>query len=840
MKEFIWGNIRVQILSCDIMRIECAENGAFCDGNTYFIPDRSQFFGYDGEIERTDDGAVISVADMRLFLPKSGKTDGITLSRDGAVVWKCKRSRNSGELPPPDKTPNVFALTDSPRITIPDRGYRVGAKFEVEKSARDVYLLVCGGDRKKLRELFVSLTGRPEMVRLSTLGFWNSRYFKYDDKTAREMIDKHIELGIPLDNMVIDTDWRKASDRGIGYEIDDALFPDMKGFFDYAHSRGVEIMFNDHPEPVEGTVSVFDEREIEYRESNLRALLELGLDYWWYDRNWRTKLKSPVAPKIAPESLGMYVFHAVTEQTFKDAAGGGAHRRPIIMANVDNVMNGNYMGINDSATHRYSIQWTGDIGSDFESLGAEISSLIRAQNNCIAYINSDCGGHIGNPTKQEYIRWMQFGALSPVLRPHCTNSVTRFREPWAYDNETLNIVREYIKMRYRLLPVLYKSAYENYSKGSPLLTPIGYEYPDDKKAAKNKDEYFFGKGILVAPLHGPQAQKLKQFNYLSPVKATFFDGIEHKGEPLWNTEYPKLDLFWSDEQPSDAVPMYYFSAIFETDVLFDRDVELIVESDDGVTVYVDGHMTLEDRSFHAAAKMSAGMLKAGTPHHLKIYYFQGGGNASISLYYNPSDSKWGMNERLVYLPQGEYIDVFNGSIHAGGRTAYNKCTLSELPIYVKAGSVIPLLKSAQNTKQLDFGDVTYDFYPSKSEEYSDYLYEDDGATVAYKNGDVRISPFGARYDESRHTVCLTLEKSRGKYDDGARKRHVTIRYHLLGELKNVEKVTVDGNEVQFEKISKYMGAFPFSTDGGAPDGDILVVKFEHELDKDSEILFHIK
>lgn len=61
------------------------------------------------------------------------------------------------------------------------------------------------------------------------------------------MILEHEKHNIPLDNMVIDTDWRKASDRGIGYEIDTSLFPDMSGFFAFAHKNDVHIMFNDHP-----------------------------------------------------------------------------------------------------------------------------------------------------------------------------------------------------------------------------------------------------------------------------------------------------------------------------------------------------------------------------------------------------------------------------------------------------------------------------------------------------------------------------------------------------------------------------------------------------------------
>lgn len=76
-------------------------------------------------------------------------------------------------------------------------------------------------------------------------------------------------------------------------------------FFAFAHKNDVDIMFNDHPEPLEGAKNVFSLEEIKYRKDNLSRLMELGLDYWWYDRNWTTKLISPTK-HISPETLGDY------------------------------------------------------------------------------------------------------------------------------------------------------------------------------------------------------------------------------------------------------------------------------------------------------------------------------------------------------------------------------------------------------------------------------------------------------------------------------------------------------------------------------------------------------
>ena len=137
----------------------------------------------------------------------------------------------------------------------------------------------------------MELTGKPELVRLSTLGGWNSKYYAYTEEEAKQVILDYEKHNVPLDVMVIDTDWRSC-ENGWGYDINTNLFPNMKRFLDFAHEHGVEIMFNDHPEPVNGA-HVFKPEEIEYREKNLQSLMEKGLDIWWYDRNWTTSIISP-------------------------------------------------------------------------------------------------------------------------------------------------------------------------------------------------------------------------------------------------------------------------------------------------------------------------------------------------------------------------------------------------------------------------------------------------------------------------------------------------------------------------------------------------------------------
>jgi len=837
MEQFTYGKVRVQLFREEIVHIEYENRGKFCDENTFFIPNKTNY--ENNEVAYSENDGVICFGEYELYISPNAKSlSGIRLEKNGKKVYTYKKLKNSGELPALDKTPEVFAISDSPRIIVPEGGYSANAKgkFKVTENVQDIYLLLCGKDAKKLRKLYVELTGRCELVRLSTLGGWNSKYYAYNEEEAKQLIFDYEKHDVPLDVMVIDTDWRSC-EHGWGYDINTKLFPDMKRFLDFAHSHGVEVMFNDHPEPVDGK-RVFDPEEIAYREKNLQSLMEKGLDIWWYDRNWSSNLVSPTK-NIRWETFGLYLFTDVTKHYWQKVAGSEEiYRRPVIMGNVVNVANGCYQGILDSASHRFSIQWTGDIQSEPESLAQEIANLIKCGNNGIAYANADCGGHLGNPNKDGFIRWMQFGVLSPVFRPHCTNYVVRFREPWAYDEETLNIVRDYNKLRYRLLPVIYKNAYENYISGQPIFKSLAYEYPADKKAAKLNDEYMLGNDILIKPIAGGTPQIIEKRNFTKPVKATYYDGTELKGDPIATAEYDNLDIVLNHTSPKKGVPVYYFSARFETEIKFEKDVELIVRSDDGCTVWIDGEKVFEDKTLHSAMNFPLRALEGGKPHKIEIEYFQAGGEAAIALCYY--DMKPDDNKTAIYLPEGKWIDVFDGKIYSGGKLVWKEYGLREMPLFVRLGALIPLAYEAHNTKEQKWNKLVYDFYPCKEASDSGYLYEDDTETTAYRLGQFRESAYEAHYSENENAFVINLHAAKGKFNGEKcfENREITVKYHLLKGADSVKKVTVNGVEVGFVKAKKNRFAFPLNTDQNAPDGGVLSVPLKIDVSKEYEIKFY--
>lgn len=831
----IFNDIRISFLGEDILRIERKYKGKFCDDRTFFIPDRLQF-GCEGRAYSLNEN-VLCFGEYELCLPEGKGLRGLRLEKNGKRVYTYKRIANSGELPPPQKTPEVFAVADNPRIIVPEGGYSAERKgeYSVQENVEDIYLLFSEKDAKKLRRLYVKLTGRCELVRLSTLGGWNSKYYAYNEEEAKQLILDYERYGVPLDNMVIDTDWRQAKD-GWGYDVNERLFPDMKRFLAFAHEHNVEIMFNDHPEPVDGA-DVFAPREIAYREQNLQSLMQMGLDTWWYDRNWHTHLISPTK-KVQWETFGLYLFHDITKNYYRKISGSReVYRRPVIMGNVVDINNGDYFGISDSASHRYSIQWTGDIASMACTLAQEVENLVRCSENCIPYMNSDCGGHTGNPDKEQFIRWMQYGTLSPVFRPHCTNSVKRFREPWLYDEETLNIVRDYNFLRYRLLPYLYARAFEAYRTGEGMFHSLALDFPDDRRAAR-RDEYLFGNDLLVAPVCGVIPMRLEKSNYTAPVSVRFYNGIGAEGDVIATSVWDTVYLNLHHEPPVEGVPVYDFSARISTKIKFEKSVRLYIKNDDGATVFIDGKCVLEDNDTHSAMMSPLVDLTPNEEHSVEIKYFQAGGEAFLGLYAAEIADE---NEKEIYLPAGKWMDVFDGKIYRGRRTVRKSYGLYAMPLFVRLGALIPLAENAMNTKEQSWKKLAFDFYPDKESSDRGFVYEDDGETTAYRSGAYSKSNYSAEFiaEENAFAVYFRATERGFEGDRAVDRREVLLKYHLLKDTLRVARVCINGEETPFERHAKSR-AFPLNAGKTAPDRAVLSINFVMDTAKDYEIKFYLE
>ena len=506
---FVVGPVRVQPLGPYLVRIETRGPRGFEDRETFTVADRA---GEPVAVQewRGAGETAVATAHYRVVVPENAAGLAGVRVEDAAGATLCELSGallGKKFLPAPSALPAVWVLGDAPRVVPPawgalpppDGAADATSGWDLANDAPDVYVFFPrAAGYARFRADFLRLTGGIPLVPLYALGLWYSRYYAYGEDTALATIDRFRAEGIPLDVFVADTDWRVGA--SCGYAVNPALFPDMARFVRQAHARQVRVMLNDHPEP-KGK-SALDPEELRFRRDGLVSLLEQGVDLWWFDRNWHTHLQAP-APGLEKEVWGMRLYRDV-------ARGFRPDRRPLILSNVDGINNGRRDAPSHPAAHRFPVWWTGDTCAEWNYLRLGVSNAVDGGLvSLLPYVHEDLGGHHGQPDPELYVRFMQFGAFSPVARIHCTTQVHRY--PWAYGADVARIVGDYFRLRYRLLPLLYSAAYEAHRSGTPLLRRCDLEWPEFPEAA-DPAQYLLGDDLLVAPIleparHGAEAER---------------------------------------------------------------------------------------------------------------------------------------------------------------------------------------------------------------------------------------------------------------------------------------------------------------------------------------------
>ena len=668
-EEITLGKIRVQLLSDTLVRLEQAMTGnKFQDKASFAVVNRDDWYQVPYTKEVDGDNTLIKTANYTVVLPTNAANlnNAKILDAEGNELWHYETKTESQIfLPSPSDELNSWYFTDNPRVIPSDAGYTEDGLsaarngWVTDRTGNDCFVFLPQGDYDTFLKDWIELTGRSEMVTMDMLGYWDSRYYEYTEASALKQIDDYVKRGYSIDVLVIDTDWRDASS-GIGYEVNERLFPDMARFLERAHEKGVTIMFNDHPEPVSGTNNLLDAEEIEYRTDSLTMILSMGLDYWWYDRNWSVALKQ-VENGLSLYTTGMYAFQWITNEYYeslvKEDAVDEYARRALIMTNVDGIWNGEMTDPTEVAAHRYSIQWTGDITTDATALKKEFYNMIYGGAEMgIPYMSSDIGGHTGGDVSDDmYVRWMQYGALSTICRVHCTKPFSRM--PWLFGDTAEAVTKEYVGMRYRLMPLYYSLARENYDTGLPVMRRLDFNYPQYAESDRN-DQYLLGDYILVAPING------RAINEFSPstlsadgnqgLKVEFFKNKTLSGTAAY-TGYD-TDLFkdWGEGGPSEiGGQSETFSVRYPGKLTPDRDYVIGVFADDGVKVWIDNELVIDGWRVYDTY-MTSKSLEKGKTYDIKIEYFEDGGKAHYSFGWIADADH---DERTVFLPEGTWMDV---------------------------------------------------------------------------------------------------------------------------------------------------------------------------------------
>ncbi len=155
-----------------------------------------------------------------------------------------------------------------------------------------------------------------------------------------------------------------------------------------------------------------------------------------------------------------------------------------------------------AGVQKYSAVWTGDNHSLWEHLEMSLPMLCNLGLSGVAFVGADIGGFAGNATPELFARWMQVGMLYPFMRGHSMIG-TNQHEPWEFGTEVEDICRQYIELRYQLLPYIYNLFWEAATTGVPILRPLLYHYSCDAKTYELYDQVLLGESLMAAPVYRP-------------------------------------------------------------------------------------------------------------------------------------------------------------------------------------------------------------------------------------------------------------------------------------------------------------------------------------------------
>ena len=366
-------------------------------------------------------------------------------------------------------------------------------------------LLKGKADTIKVTAQGVGQAGKSVLPPRYALGAWWSRYWAYHDQELRDLVGEFNHEALPLDVLVVDMDWHTPN-TWTGYTWNRDLFPDPPAFLQWVHAQGLHVTLNLHP--ADG-VQALEERypdfaramgldhqngqPIPFRPGDrqfMRHYFELlhhpleddGVDFWWMD--WQQGQQSDIA--------GLDPLPWLNHLHFMDATRRG--QRPMFFSR--------YGGL---GSHRYYFGFSGDTYPTWETLAFQPYFTATAANVGFGWWSHDIGGHYNAVEPELYVRWVQFGALSPALRLHSTNNPAADRRPWGFTPEVLEATRAAFHLRYQLVPYLYSAAWHTQQSGLALCLPMYYHHPELDEAYVARDQYYFGPDMIAAPITAPAA-----------------------------------------------------------------------------------------------------------------------------------------------------------------------------------------------------------------------------------------------------------------------------------------------------------------------------------------------
>lgn len=386
------------------------------------------------------------------------------------------------------------------------------------------YFFFNGPTMKDVLMRYTDLSGKPALPAPWTFGLWLSTSFttNYDEETVMSFIDGMLNRGIPLRTFHFDCFWMKGF-HWSDFVWDEKVFPDPAGMLSRIKAKGLNICVWINPyigqesvlfaegtekgyfvkrpngdvwqwdmwQPGMALVDFTNPAACKWYQDKLEALLDMGVDCFKTDFGERIPVNCVYHDGSDPEKMHNFYTYLYNKTVFDLLERKRGKGEAVLFARSATV-----------GGQRFPVHWGGDCWSDYVSMEESLRGGLSLLMSGFGFWAHDIGGFEHTSTADVYKRWVAFGLLSSHSRLHGSQS---YRVPWLYDEEAVDVVRTFTRLKASLMPYLYKTSIDTSRSGVPTMRSMVLEYTEDRNCWYLDKQYMLGDNLLVAPIFNDQS-----------------------------------------------------------------------------------------------------------------------------------------------------------------------------------------------------------------------------------------------------------------------------------------------------------------------------------------------
>ncbi|VVT55634.1 alpha-xylosidase (EC [Kosakonia radicincitans] len=391
-------------------------------------------------------------------------------------------------------------------------------QFSVEGEHLE-YFVIDGPTPQAVLDRYTRFTGRPALPPAWSFGLWLTTSFttNYDETTVNSFIDGMAERQLPLHVFHFDCFWMKAF-QWCDFEWDSLTFPDPAGMMKRLKARGLKICVWINPyigqkSPVfrelkekgyllkrpDGSLWQWDKWQpglaiydftnpeaCQWYADKLKGLVAMGVDCFKTDFGERIPTDVAWHNGACPQKMHnhyAYIYNELVWNVLKETLG---EQEAVLFARSASV-----------GAQQFPVHWGGDCYANYESMAESLRGGLSIGLSGFGFWSHDIGGFENTAPAHVYKRWCAFGLFSSHSRLHGSKS---YRVPWAYDEESCDVVRHFTQLKCRLMPYIYRQAAQAHESGVPMMRAMVLAFPEDPACDYLDRQYMLGDALLVAPV----------------------------------------------------------------------------------------------------------------------------------------------------------------------------------------------------------------------------------------------------------------------------------------------------------------------------------------------------